>query len=47
MIAADQSEFTRSFLASLRNTDYFHLAETLPDEAAGREALARGGCSSS
>ncbi|WP_196381641.1 ABC transporter permease, partial [Ralstonia solanacearum] len=42
VIAADQSEFTRSFLASLRNTDYFHLAETLPDEAAGREALAEG-----
>lgn len=42
VIAVDQSEFTRSFLASLRNTDYFQLAETLPDEAAGREALAKG-----
>lgn len=47
VIAADRSEFTRSFLASLRNTDYFRLDETLPDEAAGRQALAEGGCSSS
>lgn len=42
VIAADRSEFTRSFLASLRNTDYFRLDETLPDEAAGRQALAEG-----
>ncbi|CAJ0893829.1 ABC transporter permease [Ralstonia flatus] len=42
VIAADQSEFTRSFLASMRNSDYFDLATTLVDEAAGREALAKG-----
>ncbi|WP_296227063.1 ABC transporter permease [Ralstonia sp. UBA689] len=42
VIAADQSEFTRSFLASMRNSDYFDLTTTLPDEAAGREALAKG-----
>ncbi|KFL24361.1 Inner membrane transport permease ybhS [Ralstonia pickettii] len=42
VIAADQSEFTRSFLASMRNSDYFDLATTLPDETAGREALAKG-----
>lgn len=42
VIAADQSEFTRSFLASLRNSDYFDLTTTLTDETAGREALAKG-----
>lgn len=42
VIAADQSEFTRSFLASMRNSDYFELRQTLPDESAGREALAKG-----
>lgn len=42
VIAADQSEFTRSFLASMRNSDYFDLTTTLPDEAAGHEALAKG-----
>ena len=42
VIAADQSEFTRSFLAGMRNSDYFDLAKTLPDETAGREALAKG-----
>ncbi|CAJ0781693.1 ABC transporter permease [Ralstonia chuxiongensis] len=42
VIAADQSEFTRSFLASMRNSDYFDLATTLTDETAGREALAKG-----
>ena len=42
VIAADQSEFTRSFLASMRNSDYFDVTTTLPDETAGREALAKG-----
>lgn len=42
VIAADQSEFTRSFLASMRNSEYFDLTTTLPDETAGREALAKG-----
>ncbi|CAJ0784367.1 MULTISPECIES: ABC transporter permease [Ralstonia] len=42
VIAADQSEFTRSFLASMRNSDYFDLATTLTDETAGREALSKG-----
>jgi ABC-2 type transport system permease protein len=42
VIAADQSEFTRSFLASMRNSAYFDLTTTLPDEAAGRDALAKG-----
>lgn len=42
VIAADHSEFTRSFIAAMRNSDYFDIDTTLPDEAAGRQALARG-----
>ncbi|MCO5396944.1 ABC transporter permease [Ralstonia soli] len=42
VIAADQSEFTRSFLAAMRNAEYFDVTTTLPDETAGREALAKG-----
>jgi len=42
VIAADQSEFTRSFLASMENSTYFRLVGTLPDEDAGREALMKG-----
>jgi ABC-2 type transport system permease protein len=42
VIAADRSEFTRSYLAAMKTTGYFDLVAELPDEAAGREALARG-----
>lgn len=42
VIAADKSEFTRSFLAGMRNSDYFDLTTMLADETAGREALAKG-----
>jgi ABC-2 type transport system permease protein len=42
VIAADQSEFTRSFVAAMRNSDYFDIVETLPDEESGRRALAQG-----
>ncbi len=42
VISADQSEFTRSFLAAMRNTDYFTLKEDLRDEEQARAALARG-----
>ncbi|WP_042884017.1 ABC transporter permease [Cupriavidus necator] len=42
VIAADQSEFTRSFIASMENSTYFRLVGTLPDEHAGREALMKG-----
>lgn len=42
VIAADQSEFTRSFLASMRNSAYFDLTTTLTDETSAREALAKG-----
>jgi len=42
VIDADSSDITRSFLAALQNSSYFKLVRELPDEAAGREALARG-----
>src|SRR5258707_10378519 len=42
VIAADQSEFTRSFVAAMRNSDYFDIVSTLPDEESGRRALAQG-----
>jgi ABC-2 type transport system permease protein len=42
LIVADHSEFTRTFVQSMRMTDYFRIVGELPDEAAGRAALARG-----
>ncbi|RQT79202.1 ABC transporter permease [Burkholderia cepacia] len=42
VIVADQSPFARSFVAAMRNSAYFDIVETLPDEAAGQRALARG-----
>jgi ABC-2 type transport system permease protein len=42
VIAADQSEFTRSFIAAMRNSEYFDIVETLPDQQAGRHALTQG-----
>ncbi|WP_020648371.1 ABC transporter permease [Solimonas variicoloris] len=42
VISAEQSEFSRSLVAALRNSRYFAITEELPDEAAGREALAEG-----
>ncbi|NUO87797.1 MAG: ABC transporter permease, partial [Cupriavidus sp.] len=42
VIAADQSEFTRTFVASMAQSTYFRLVGTLPDERAGREALMKG-----
>jgi ABC-2 type transport system permease protein len=42
VIAADQSEFTRTYLAALQTTGYFQFVATLPDEEAARAALARG-----
>jgi ABC-2 type transport system permease protein len=42
VIAADHSEFTRSFVAAMRNSDYFDIVSTLPDEESGRRALAQG-----
>ena len=42
VIVAEHSEFTRSLVAAMQNSSYFDVVETLPDEAAGREALAKG-----
>ena len=42
VIAADRSEFTRSFLAALEQSDYFRIVGEAPDEASARAALARG-----
>jgi ABC-2 type transport system permease protein len=42
VITADQSEFTRSFIAAMRNSGYFDIVSTLPDEEAGRRALTQG-----
>ena len=42
LIVADHSEFTRTFVQSMRMTDYFRIVGELPDEEAGRAALARG-----
>jgi ABC-2 type transport system permease protein len=42
VIAADRSEFTRSYIAAMKTTGYFNVVGELPDEEAGRAALARG-----
>ena len=42
VISADQSEFTRSFLAAMKNTGYFTFKEELRNEDEARAALARG-----
>jgi ABC-2 type transport system permease protein len=42
VIAADHSEFTRSYVAAMKTTGYFDILSELPDEEAGRAALARG-----
>ena len=42
VIAADHSEFTRSYVAAMETSGYFDVVGLLPDEEAGREALARG-----
>src|SRR5262245_32469751 len=42
VIAADTSEFTRSIVAAMTVSQYFDIVGELPDEEAGRVALARG-----
>jgi ABC-2 type transport system permease protein len=42
IIAADRSEFTRAYIAAMTTTGYFDIVGELPDEEAGRAALARG-----
>jgi ABC-2 type transport system permease protein len=42
IIEGDKSEFTRTYLAALRTSEYIEFVGTLPDEEAGRAALDRG-----
>jgi ABC-2 type transport system permease protein len=42
VIVADDSVFSRSFIAAMRNSTYFDIVRILPNEEAGRHALARG-----
>ncbi|MBV8210869.1 MAG: ABC transporter permease [Burkholderiaceae bacterium] len=42
VIESDQSEFTRSLIAAMRNSEYFDILATLPDEESGRRALTQG-----
>jgi ABC-2 type transport system permease protein len=42
IIAADHSEFTRSLVSAMANSDYFRIVAQTPDEAQGRAALLRG-----
>jgi ABC-2 type transport system permease protein len=42
IIAADNSEFTRSYIAAMKTSGYFDIVAELRDEEAGRRALARG-----
>jgi ABC-2 type transport system permease protein len=42
IIAADSSEFTRSYVAAMKTTGYFEIVAELRTEEAGRAALARG-----
>ncbi|WP_415914101.1 ABC transporter permease [Paraburkholderia sp. J12] len=42
IVIGEDSVFSRSFVAGMKNSAYFDVVETLPDEAAARHALARG-----
>ncbi|SMC27435.1 ABC-2 type transport system permease protein [Andreprevotia lacus DSM 23236] len=42
VVAGEHSEFTRSYLAALQNSDYFQIIGTLPDQAAATQALVQG-----
>jgi ABC-2 type transport system permease protein len=42
VVAYEHSEFTRSFLAGLRNSQYFDLVATPPDEQSAARLLAQG-----
>lgn len=42
VIISDDSTFSRSFVAAMKNSMYFDIVETLPNEEAGRRALAQG-----
>ena len=42
VVVHEQSEFTRSYLAAMRNSGYFEFVEELASEQAARDALQRG-----
>ncbi len=42
VLVEDHTEFTRSFVAGMKASSYFDIVEELPNEEAGRAALARG-----
>lgn len=42
LIVNDHSEFTRTFVEGMKSSGYFDILGELPDEEAGRTALARG-----
>jgi len=42
IVVGEDSVFARSFVAGMRNSAYFDVVETMPDEASARQALARG-----
>ncbi|MEX3840376.1 MULTISPECIES: ABC transporter permease [unclassified Paraburkholderia] len=42
IVVREDSVFARSFVAGMRNSAYFDVIETLPDDASARHALARG-----
>jgi len=42
VVMADRSEFTRSYLAAMKTSEYFAFVGELPDEEAARGALSRG-----
>jgi ABC-2 type transport system permease protein len=42
VLVQDHSEFTRTFVAGMKASNYFDIVEELPDEAAAHAALARG-----
>ncbi|CAG9228601.1 ABC-type multidrug transport system, permease component [Paraburkholderia tropica] len=42
VVIYDDSPFARSFVAGMKNSAYFDVVDTLPDEAAAQHALARG-----
>ncbi|KAE8761992.1 ABC transporter permease subunit [Paraburkholderia madseniana] len=42
VIIGDDSTFSRSFIAAMKNSAYFDIVETLPNEEAGRRSLTQG-----
>ncbi|MGD0156037.1 MAG: ABC transporter permease [Terracidiphilus sp.] len=42
IISADDTNVTRSFIEAMQNSSYFKIVKRLPNEEAGREALAQG-----